>query len=50
MHFDLDEMIVTSYKGKTVQRRPVPLTPRFKTALLDILETPGSHFQNGPHE
>lgn len=41
IHFDLDEMIVTSYKGKTVQRRPVPLTPRFKTALLDILETPG---------
>ncbi len=41
IHFDLDEMIVTSYKGKTVMRRPVPLTPRFKAALLDILERPG---------
>jgi integrase len=41
IHLDLDEMIVTSYKGKTVMRRPVPLTPRFKAALLDILERPG---------
>ena len=41
IHLDLDEMILTSYKGKTVMRRPVPLTPRFRAALLDILETPG---------
>jgi integrase len=38
--WDADEMTVTSYKGRTVQRRPVPLTPRFKAALMDILETP----------
>jgi len=29
---------VTSYKGKTVQRREVPLTARLKAALLDLRE------------
>lgn len=33
---------VTSYKGKTVQRREVPLTARLRTALLDLQEKRGA--------
>jgi integrase len=33
---------VTSYKGRTVQRREVPLTTRLKAALLDLREKRGS--------
>jgi integrase len=31
---------ITSYKGKTVDRRPVPLTARLKETLLDLFVTP----------
>lgn len=33
---------VTSYKGRTVQRREVPITTRLKAALLDLREKRGS--------
>jgi len=33
---------VTSYKGKTVQRREVPLTGRLRAALLDLKEKRGA--------
>ena len=33
-------MTVTSYKGKTVQKRPVPLTPRLLSAIVDLREHP----------
>jgi integrase len=33
---------VTSYKGRTVQRRELPLTARLKAALLDLREKRGS--------
>jgi integrase len=32
---------VTSYKGKTVQRREVPLTGRLRAVLLDLKAKPG---------
>jgi len=31
---------ITSYKGKTVDRRPVPLTARLRETLLDLFDTP----------
>jgi len=40
--FDAPEIRnITSYKGKTVDHRPVPLTPRLAAALLDLREKPG---------
>lgn len=42
---DFDESViknVTSYKGKTVQRREVPLTGRLRAALLDLKEKRGA--------
>src|SRR6266536_4379335 len=33
---------VTSYKGKTVQRREVPLTGRLRAALLDLKQKRGA--------
>lgn len=32
---------IESYKGKTVDRRPVPLTDRLALALRDLLDSPG---------
>lgn len=40
--FDAPEIRnITSYKGKTVDHRPVPLTPRLAAASLDLREKPG---------
>src|SRR6185369_15743083 len=35
-----DHLLVSSYKGKTVLVRPLPVTPRAKEALLDLIEHP----------
>jgi integrase len=36
-----DHMIVTSWKRKAAIKRPVPVTPRLKAALVDLIEHPG---------
>ncbi len=33
---------ITSYKGKTVQRREVPLTARLRSTLLDLKQKRGA--------
>jgi integrase len=43
-----DHMIVLSYKRKGMIKRAVPVTPRLKVALLDLIENPGvSTFKTG---
>src|SRR5688500_20087078 len=42
INFQSDSFTATSYKGRTVRTRTVPITTRLRDALLDLREKPST--------